>query len=261
MAKKLETQDVKLTDEGAPNPADSFISNWGEMLRSTQKAQSQQAVARNDRKRLLDQCGYRPDAVALLLRLWKMDPEDRNALLSQLFQGARWLEMSFATQMDLFSAQPNDEPSQKAKEQRAADDAEFSGWEACRAGEAISDNPHPVGSQHHQDWDRGFRACMLRIAEGGEVKGKRAAAKGAEPKPNKDRRGGADAEAKPSAAVVPMTAARQRGGKRQDAEAPAAEAAPEDSDPQEDDRDPRDVDPMETARAHANLINLGNTKH
>ena len=76
-----------------------------------------------------------------------------------------------------------------------------------------------------------------------------------------DRRGGADAEAKPSAAVVPMTAARQRGGKRQDAEAPAAEAAPEDSDPQEDDRDPRDVDPMETARAHANLINLGNTKH
>ena len=91
MAKKLETQDVKLTDEGAPNPADSFISNWGEMLRSTQKAQSQQAVARNDRKRLLDQCGYRPDAVAFLLRLWKMDPEDRNALLSQVFQGARWL--------------------------------------------------------------------------------------------------------------------------------------------------------------------------
>ena len=221
-----------------------------------------QAVARNDRKRLLDQCGYRPDAVAFILRLWKMDPEDRNALLSQIFQGSRWLEMSFATQLDLFSAQPNDEPSQKAKEQRAADDAEFSGWEACRAGEAISDNPHPVGSQHHQDWDRGFRACMQRIAEGGEVKGKRKAAQAADPKPDKNRRGGSNAEASAAPAAAPaLTAARSRGGRR-----PAAQAAPaavndEDTADQEEDRDPTDPDPMDLARAEANLQNLGATKH
>lgn len=262
MAKKLETQDVNLMTDQDPDPAATFNKLWSVHQKALRTAQANQGRARDDLRKLEDQTGTRADVVALLKKLHKMEEDDAREFLEQTFQRADWLGMGVVRQLDLFKGeQKNAAPSEEISQARLLDDAYFAGWDAQRSQKDRTENNQTAGSELHRKWDQGWLDSLEAIGKEMEPKGKRKAAAGAEPKPNKDRRGGADAEAKPAAAVVPMTAARQRGGRRQEAEAPAAEAAPEDSAPQEDDRDPRDVDPMDAARAHANLINLGNTKH
>lgn len=262
MAKKLETLENKLVETEDADPAATFNKLWSVHQKSIRTAQANQGRARDDLRKLEEQTGTRADVVALLKKLNKMEEDDAREFLEQTFQRADWIGLGVVRQLDLFKGEAkNAVVSTEISEARQQDDAYFAGWDAQRHQKDRTENDRPPGSELHKKWDQGWLDSLEAIGKEMEPKGKRKAGQGADPKPDKNRRGAkTEAPAAPAAAPA-LTAARSRGGRRPAAQAaPEAEGESQDTD-QEEDRDPTDPDPMEVARAEANLQNLSATKH
>lgn len=125
---------------------------------------------RSKYKRLKD-AGCNLDAVSLLRRLAKRDPEDRLAMLSDLRKYAGWEGVTLirpGVDPDAVQDEMFDEPSQEMKTKYREALIHGDGYNSRRAGGSRHDNPQMAGSAEHQMWDRGWLDCEGDLKAQGE---------------------------------------------------------------------------------------------
>jgi hypothetical protein len=126
---------------------------------------------RSKLKRLKD-AGANLDAVALLRKLAKRDPEDRLAMLSDLRKYAGWEGVTLiAAGVDPNAEQSEmwDEPSPEMQQGYKDALIHSDGYNSRMAKGARDDNPQMAGSSAYQMWDRGWLDCEGDLKAQGET--------------------------------------------------------------------------------------------
>lgn len=152
---------------------------------------------RSKLKRLKD-AGANLDAVALLRKLAKQDPEDRLVMLSDLRKYAGWQGVTlFKPGVDPNAKQDEmwDEPSPEMKQKYKEALIHGDGYNSRQAKGSRDDNPQVAGSAEYQMWDRGWLDCDGDL----KARGNGAAVASTERRP---RTGKADGSIKDAAAEL-----------------------------------------------------------
>jgi hypothetical protein len=122
-------------------------------------------------KRLKD-AGANLDAVALLRKLSKRDPEERLAMLADLRKYAGWEGVTLirpGVDPDAVQDEMFDEPSPEMKQKYREALIHGDGYNSRRAGGSRDDNPQVAGSGEFQMWDRGWLDCDGDLSAQGQT--------------------------------------------------------------------------------------------
>lgn len=188
------------------NPTD-FLSALSDLIAADTARDRSTAKARNVRKRF-ENMGCDMPALALMLTLRKLEPEEAEQRLRNALRYSRWASMKIGDQADLFAGMDADTPAEKASAEWTEAQAKEEGYAAGKAGRDPNDSRFPLGSplaqKHYEGWVEGqaylAEALGREPAEGETLKPAkrgRPKASGAEPTSPKPRgrRNGADAHA------------------------------------------------------------------
>jgi hypothetical protein len=154
---------------------------------------------RSKMKRLRD-AGANLDAVSLLRKLSKRDPEERLAMLSDLRKYAGWEGVALVrpgVDADAVQDEMFDEPSPEMQEKYQEARVHSSGYNARVAKGARDLNPEMAGSSFFQMWDRGWLDAEHDLNE----QGKTEKVASTEKRPRKKKDAAPEAEAEAGAAV------------------------------------------------------------
>lgn len=186
------------------NPTD-FLSTLSDYLAAETARDRSTAKARNVRKRF-ENMGCDMPALALMLSLRKLEPEEAEQRLRNALRYSRWANMKIGDQGDLFTINGVDAPAEKATAEWTEAQAVEEGYAAGKAGRDPNDSRFPLGSplaqKHYEGWVQGqaylAEALGREPAEGETLKpAKRGRPKASGATPTaptpKGRRNGADA--------------------------------------------------------------------
>lgn len=112
-------------------------------------------------KRLKD-AGANLDAISMLRKLSKLDPDERHNRMAALMKYAGWEGVTIFTagvDPDAQQAELWEEPSPEAKQGHRDAVIHMDGYNSRKAGGSRHDNPQVAGSSDHQMWDRGWLDC------------------------------------------------------------------------------------------------------
>jgi hypothetical protein len=152
---------VKPAEPLALNPK-SFIGFYGKLLPlnaeardAREEAKSRTGAYRAARKLGKDQLGVNLRALAFVEELKTMERDEALLLLRDVSRYARWLQLPFGMQLDMFGhnddAQPDQDDMDEAVRVLQLETGQLRGL----AGDTADDNPHDAGSIAYVAWEEG----------------------------------------------------------------------------------------------------------
>lgn len=162
-----------LSDESGANTIkpDEYLEIIRELVADEIEKNKVIGRIRSKLKRLKD-AGANLDAVSLLRKLAKQDPEDRLVMLADLRKYAGWQGVALVKPgVDPEAKQDEmwDEPSAEMREKYKEALIHSDGYNSRMAKGDRGDNPQTAGSSAYQMWDRGWLDCEGDLKAQGET--------------------------------------------------------------------------------------------